>query len=96
MAESGWGPRPEEIAPSLAKRLLDVRLIAFDFDGVMTDNRVYVDETGRETVACSRYDGLGLARLRALGIALCIVSTEVNPVFAQRALKLKIDVEHGV
>jgi YrbI family 3-deoxy-D-manno-octulosonate 8-phosphate phosphatase len=73
-----------------------VRLVAFDFDGVMTDNRVYVSERGEEMVACSRFDGLGITRLRALGIASCIVSTEVNAVVAMRAKKLKMDVEQAV
>lgn len=71
-------------------------MVAFDFDGVMTDNRVHVDETGRESVACSRFEGFGLDRLRALGIGLCIISTENNPVVAMRAAKLKLAVEHGV
>lgn len=32
--------------------------IVFDFDGVLTDNRVYVNENGQEMVCCSRSDGL--------------------------------------
>jgi len=43
--------------------LSSVRLIAFDFDGVFTDNTVYVNQDGIETVRCWRSDGLGLARL---------------------------------
>ena len=38
--------------------------MVFDFDGVMTDNRVWVDEDGREMVAANRSDSLGLAHLR--------------------------------
>lgn len=91
-----WGPAPHEIAPELRERLARLRLIAFDFDGVMTDNRVYVDETGREMVACSRFEGWGLDRVRALGVNTCLISTEKNPVVAMRARKLKLDVEHGV
>jgi CMP-N-acetylneuraminic acid synthetase len=48
----------------------DIRLIVFDFDGVMTDNRVWVSAHGDEWVACNRSDGLGLERLRRLGVGL--------------------------
>ena len=51
--------RPEHVKP--------VRLMAFDFDGVFTDNRVHVDQTGREAVSCWRGDGLGLKKLDRLG-----------------------------
>jgi YrbI family 3-deoxy-D-manno-octulosonate 8-phosphate phosphatase len=91
-----WGTAPRDLSPSLREKLAGLRMVAFDFDGVMTDNRVYVDETGREMVACSRFEGFGLDRLRALGIELCVISTEKNPVVAMRAAKLKLPVEHGV
>jgi 3-deoxy-D-manno-octulosonate 8-phosphate phosphatase (KDO 8-P phosphatase) len=91
-----WGTSLERLPPPLRRALRQVQLVAFDFDGVMTDNRVYVNERGEESVACSRFDGLGLSRLRALAIPTCIVSTEVNPVVARRAEKLKTDVTQGV
>lgn len=37
-----------------------INLIVYDFDGVMTDNRVTVDQDGKESVACNRGDGLGI------------------------------------
>ncbi|MCC7359763.1 MAG: acylneuraminate cytidylyltransferase [Anaerolineales bacterium] len=64
--------------------------VVFDFDGVFTDNKVYVSETGAEMVACSRSDGFGLAELRALGLPLLVLSTEVNPVVEQRCRKLNV------
>lgn len=71
--------------------LAAVRALVMDFDGVMTDDRVTVDETGREAVLCSRADGLGLARLRRLGQhRLLILSSETNPVVSARAGKLRI------
>lgn len=79
-----------------APRLSDIALIVFDFDGVMTDNRVYVFEDGREAVACSRADGLGCDMLRAAGTRMFILSTETNAVVASRARKLKLPVEQGL
>lgn len=67
-----------------------IRLIAFDFDGVFTDNRVQVFEDGSEAVQCYRGDGIGLQKLRRLGIETVIISTESNPVVSARARKLKI------
>ena len=76
--------------------LADVGLVVFDFDGVFTDNRVYVSEEGVESVSCWRSDGLGLARLRALGIPVLILSTEANPVVTARARKLNCPCKQGV
>jgi YrbI family 3-deoxy-D-manno-octulosonate 8-phosphate phosphatase len=67
-----------------------IRLVAFDFDGVFTDNMVYVLENGTEAVRCFRSDGLGLQKLEQLGIETVIISTEANPVVSTRARKLKI------
>ena len=67
-----------------------IRLIAFDFDGVFTDNTVFVSEDGTETVRCFRSDGIGLQKLKKLGIETVIISTEANPVVSARARKLKI------
>ena len=70
--------------------LAKIRLVAFDFDGVFTDNMVYVLENGTEAVRCFRSDGLGLHKLEQLGIETVIISTEANPVVSARAHKLKI------
>lgn len=71
-------------------------LIVYDFDGVMTDNRVLVDEYGKESVYVHRGDGFAIARLQEMGIRQIILSTEKNPVVARRSEKLKLDVIYGV
>lgn len=76
--------------------LASVRLIAFDFDGVFTDNTVYVTQDGIESVRCWRSDGLGLSRLRSAGVQAFIISTETNPVVCTRARKLKIPCKQGI
>jgi YrbI family 3-deoxy-D-manno-octulosonate 8-phosphate phosphatase len=60
----------------------------YDFDGVMTDNRVIVSETGEESVVCNRSDGLAIGMFRRLGIEQFILTTETNPVVQRRAAKL--------
>ena len=73
-----------------------VQLIAFDFDGVFTDNSVYVSQEGTESVRCWRSDGLGLTRLRSVGVQSFIISTEANPVVTARANKLKMPCKQGI
>ena len=70
--------------------------LVFDFDGVLTDNKVYLGEDGKELVSCSRADGLGFDVLRELKKPVYILSTESNLVVSMRAKKLKIPVLQGV
>ena len=70
--------------------------IFFDFDGVLTDNRVWVFDDGREAVVCTRADGLGFGLLRERGVRCAIISTEKNPVVGHRARKLGLPVLQGV
>lgn len=65
--------------------------LILDFDGVFTDNRVLVDQDGREAVLCNRSDGLGLEQLRARGLPLLVLSKERNPVVAARCAKLQLE-----
>jgi 3-deoxy-D-manno-octulosonate 8-phosphate phosphatase (KDO 8-P phosphatase) len=71
-------------------------LILYDFDGVMTDNRVIVREDGLESVVCNRSDGLSISIIKQWGIPQAIISTETNKIVIARASKLKIPVVHGV
>lgn len=68
----------------------EIRLFAMDFDGVLTDNYVYTDNEGRESVRCTRADGLGLQKLRKKGVEIIVLSTEKNPVVSQRCKKLEV------
>ena len=79
-----------DLNPILKEIIKKIRLVAFDFDGVFTDNMVYVFEDGSEAVRCFRSDGIGLQKLKKLGIETVIISTESNPVVSARAQKLKI------
>ena len=75
---------------ALRSLIQQVRLVVFDFDGVFTDNAVYVSQDGAESVRCWRGDGLGLRILEQLGISLLVLSTEENPVVLHRCRKLKV------
>lgn len=74
----------------------NIKYLFYDFDGVMTDNRVLVDENGIEAVFVNRSDGLAVSMLKIAGFSQMIVSTEKNPVVSMRAKKLAIPVLYGV
>jgi len=86
------------VSPGARRRAWPERvdLLVLDFDGVITDNRVWVDETGREAVAANRSDGLALKRLRQAGVQAVVLSTEANPVVAARCRKLGIPYTQGL
>jgi len=81
---------------TVAARLKNARLLILDFDGVMTDNRVWVSEDGTEWIAANRSDGYGIGLLLTLGIEIMVLSREANPVVEARCRKLGIKHIQGV
>lgn len=83
---------PEIVWPGKPHRSMPkkVRLLVLDFDGVLTDNRVWVDQDGREMVAANRSDSLGISQLRQAGAETVVISMETNPVVAARCRKMEI------
>jgi 3-deoxy-D-manno-octulosonate 8-phosphate phosphatase (KDO 8-P phosphatase) len=73
-----------------------IKLVVYDFDGVMTDNKVYIDQNGNEMVQVNRADGLGVAEIKKMDIEQIIMSTETNPVVSARAIKLDIPCLQGL
>lgn len=88
----------EMVWPGRAKRPMPgkIDLLVLDFDGVVTDNRVWVDEEGHEMVAAYRSDSLIMRKLKQAGTDVLILSSEINPVVAARARKMKVEAIHGV
>lgn len=70
--------------------------LVMDFDGVLTDNRVLVDQQGTEAVWCHRGDGLGIELLRKSGLPMLVISKEQNPVVQARCKKLQIPCLNGI
>ena len=83
-------PHQKEVIPS------EVSLLVLDFDGVLTDDRVYVNQHGEETVAAHRGDGMGISRVKKAGIEVVILSKEKNPVVKARGDKLGVSVFQGI
>lgn len=73
-----------------------VKLLVMDFDGVMSDNRVWIDEVGKESIAANRSDGLGMEMLLKTDVRAVVLSKEENPVIARRCEKMGIPYKKGV
>ncbi|MBZ4219749.1 MAG: HAD-IIIA family hydrolase [Chlorobium sp.] len=74
----------------LAKRAEKIKLVISDNDGVFTDNGVYYSERGEEMKRYSIRDGMGVERLRNIGIDTAIMTGELSPSIKRRAEKLGI------
>jgi 3-deoxy-D-manno-octulosonate 8-phosphate phosphatase (KDO 8-P phosphatase) len=72
------------------------KIIFTDFDGCLTDNRVWLNQDGEEFVAANRKDGFAINRLKSLGTTVVITSTETNKVVTARATKLGIGAPQGL
>jgi len=88
----------EIVMPGRIKRSMPqkVDLILCDFDGVITDNRVWVEQDGTESVAAYRSDSVRIKDLLALGIQVMILSSEPNRVVEARARKMGVEAIHGI
>lgn len=101
----GSGNKLQIKKPTVLSRKFDLNKyirIIFDFDGVFTDNKVYVDSNGIESVRADRADGLGINMLfnyikkHNFKLDVFILSQEVNKATSQRAKKLKVKCYKGV
>jgi YrbI family 3-deoxy-D-manno-octulosonate 8-phosphate phosphatase len=72
------------------------KILFTDFDGCLTDDRVWLNQEGKEFVAANRKDGLAVKRLQNLGIQVVIASTETNKVVLARGNKMGVDVIQGL
>ena len=75
---------------------IDVDAVVTDFDGVHTDDRVFVGTDGMEMVMANRADGMGVRMLKESGIPFLILSSELNSVVGARGAKLGVEVQQGV
>jgi len=76
--------------------LARVKLVALDFDGVLTNNRVMVDQNGIESVQCDRSDSLGIGVIQEMGVEVVVISKEKNEVVRRRCEKIGIGCFHGI
>ena len=68
----------------------DIRLVAFDIDGVFTDGRFYLSNDGVESKAFSTQDGFGIRRLLDAGVAVAVISGRKSAAVQQRMQELGV------
>ena len=77
-------------------KIVKIKLLIFDFDGVFTNNKVYTNQDGLESVMCDRSDGMGISLIKRLNLDALILSTEKNDVVLRRGEKLNLKVFNSI
>lgn len=73
------------------QRLKNIRLLATDCDGVLTDGGMYYTASGDRTKRFHSLDGIGFIRLHAHGIRTAVITGDDSPILQQRMRKLPVD-----
>lgn len=71
-------------------RLAELRLVAFDIDGVFTDGRFYLSDDGIESKAFNTQDGFGIRRLIDAGFEVAVISGRRSAATAKRMDELGV------
>ena len=83
---------------NIEEKLKNIKLLAMDFDGVLTDNKVFIGEDGKELVICDRSDSLGINMLKTekKDVDIIVISKETSKVVKARCDKLRLDYMTGI
>ncbi|MDI4637726.1 MULTISPECIES: KdsC family phosphatase [Halomonadaceae] len=76
------------LPPELVDRARQIRLLALDVDGILTDGRLYFQADGIEIKAFHTQDGHGIKLLRQAGIEVALITGRESPMVTQRAAAL--------
>ena len=71
----------------------NLKIIFFDFDGVLTDNHLFSDKYGNEIIRSSKYDSYSFIRLKEeFNIIPYIITSELSETHKKRADKIGINI----
>jgi len=73
------------------KALKNIKVLAFDVDGVLTDGKIIIDGNGVETKAFDVQDGFGIVFAQKAGLKTVLISARASDAVRYRAEELKID-----
>ena len=74
----------------------NIKLIVLDFDGVLTDDKVTLNELNQESVTMHRGDGLAISYLKDKGYKVIVLSSEKSNLAKMRCKKLQIDCYNNI
>lgn len=80
----------EDCMNPILEKARNIRLLALDVDGVLTDGKLYFSAAGDELKAFNILDGQGIKLLRKLGIEVAIITGRTSPLTKRRATDLGI------
>jgi 3-deoxy-D-manno-octulosonate 8-phosphate phosphatase (KDO 8-P phosphatase) len=78
------------MTPEVKQRALRIKLLLMDCDGVLTDGRIWVFESGEEQKGFHTRDGLGLDLLHRAGLRSGIISGRTSAAVENRARSLRM------
>ena len=78
----------------IREKAKNIKLMAFDVDGVFTDGSIIYDENGKETKIFNAKDGQGVVCVEKAGIITAIITARENGTVAHRAKNLGITELH--
>src|SRR5690554_1463342 len=79
-----------KVSAAVIERVRQVRLMAFDVDGVLTDGRLWYSPQGEQLKSFHVLDGHGLKLLLDSGITVALVTGRDGAVISRRAAELGI------
>lgn len=75
---------------ALFKKAQLVKLVIFDVDGVLTDGRIFMSDSGHEFKAFHAQDGMGIKMLMKAGLEVAIITARTSELVAKRMKELSI------
>jgi len=81
----------EKIKRPSKKNLKNLKMIAMDVDGVLTDGKIFFDQNGEEIKSFNALDGLGIVLARKSGLKIAFISARESKALELRAKQLGVD-----
>ncbi len=81
----------KKLGQNLKERLKNIKLLALDCDGILTDTRIFYRGDGRWARSFSIRDGLGLQRIQEEGLLTALITSSQSEDIRERAKVLKFN-----
>lgn len=80
----------QAVSDDVADKALQIKLLICDVDGVFSDGRIYLGNSGEELKAFHTRDGYGIKALRQAGIEVAIITGRQSEIVAKRMASLTV------
>lgn len=75
---------------NLSRRLKPIKLVILDADGVLTDNCIFISDSGEKWQKFSIADGMGISLGQKHGLTFAVISGNPSQAIAHRARELGV------